>query len=443
MREVKNYLNNRIENNSSIVVACSGGPDSMCLLNLLLEQKETKNLKLICAHVNHKMRVESEEEALFVEEYCNKYGIVYEYMAITNYDNNNFHDQARIKRYNFFKELLKKYDAKYLMTAHHGDDLIETILMRIVRGSNISGYSGFQKENNYVDYLLIRPLINVTKKEIEQYNLENSIPYVIDQSNEKDKYTRNRYRHKILPFLKEEDNDVHKKFLKFSKELNSLNVFLTNYMSNILTEIIKDDTLDLSLFGNLDEFIKRKVIESMIDKIQEDNILYIEDKHIDAIIDLIKNNKSNVSIDLPNGFIAEKSYNEFKIKKAKNANNYFLKLDKEIKLSNGFVIKEVENTDDNSNFILRLSSEEITFPLYVRNRLDGDKIEVKNLNGHKKVKDIMIDSKIPVDRRDCWPVLVDSKNQILWLPGLKKSKFDKKNSEKYDIIIRYEEDKNE
>ena len=443
MKEVKEYLKKTLKDNSSIVIACSGGPDSMCLLNLVLEEKQEKNLQIICAHVNHKMRIESEDEAIFVRKYCEEHGAIFEYMEITDYVDDNFHNQARNKRYEFFKQLIAKYNANYLMTAHHGDDLIETILMRIVRGSNLKGYIGFKKESNMETYKLLRPLVSITKEEIESYNKTNNIPYVLDESNQKDKYTRNRYRHVVLPFLKNEDVSVHKKFLKFSEELIKFDEFLVNYMSNLLTDLIKDDTLNISLFHSLDEFIKRKVIETMISKIQEDDLFAIEDKHIDLILDLLNSNKPNSYIELPNGFIGEKNYNEFKITKAKKINNYCIKLEDQVKLSNGYKIFITENSTDTSNYTIRLNSKEIDLPLYIRNRCDGDKIAIKNLNGTKKVKDIFIDSKVALKKRNEWPVVVDSKDRIIWLPGLKKSKFDKEYSDNYDIIIRYEEENDE
>lgn len=443
MDKVKEYLNKILKADSSVVVACSGGPDSMCLLELVLEEKENKNLQVICAHVNHKMRIESEDEAKFVKKYCEDHGAIYEYMEITDYDDDNFHNQARIKRYEFFKSLLDKYKGSYLMTAHHGDDLIETILMRIVRGSNLKGYIGFKKESDFHDYKILRPLINVTKEEIEEFNKENNIQYVIDKSNEKDKYTRNRYRHTVLPFLKNEDQAVHKKFLKFSQELAKFDEFLVNYMSNILTDIIKDDTLNVSLFHSQDEFIQRKIIETMIDKIQEDDLFTIEDKHIDLIIDLLNSDKPNSYIELPNGFIAEKSYNEFKITKSNKTTDYCIELEDQVKLTNGYKLYITENSTDTSNYTIRLNSQELDLPLYVRNRKDGDKISIKNLNGTKKVKDIFIDSKVSLSKRSAWPVVVDSKETVVWLPGLKKSKFDKEMNDNYDIIIKYEEENNE
>lgn len=443
MKEVREYLNIILEKNTSVVVACSGGPDSMCLLNLVLEQRAEKNLNIICAHVNHKMRIESEKEAEFVKEYCEKNKIIFEYMEITEYNEDNFHNQARIKRYDFFKELLEKYQSKILLTAHHGDDLIETILMRIVRGSNLKGYLGFKKESKFLNYHIYRPLISITKNEIEKYNHDNNIPYVLDQSNEKDKYTRNRYRHQILPFLKNEDKDVHKKFLKFSEELINLENFLEKYMSNVLTEIIKDDTLDISLFQKQDEFVQQKIIEAMIAKIQENELFFMEDKHVLLIINLINSDKANSYIELPNNFIAVKNYNNFKIIKQSSSNKYNIELIDINSLPNGKIIKKISTSNETSNYVIRLNSEELYLPLYIRTRLDGDKIATKHLVGRKKIKDIFIDSKIPSSKRDEWPIVVDSKDNILWLPGLKKSKFDKEITDKYDIILKYEEENNE
>jgi len=414
----------------------------MCLLHIVLEVAKFKKLKVICAHVNHKMRKESEEEATFVKEYCKKNNAIFEYMEINNYSDDNFHNQARKKRYLFFENLIKKYNAKYLLTAHHGDDLIETILMRIVRGSTLKGYIGFKKEKECKNYKLLRPLITETKDDIEKYNKENNILYVIDKSNEKDIYTRNRYRHTVLPFLKKEDKNVHKKFLKFNEELSSLESFLMNYMSNILTGVIKDDTLDISLFQTLDNFIKRKVIEVMVENIQEDDLFEIEDKHIDLIIDLINNNKPNSKIVLPNNFVAEKSYNSFRIIKSVTKEDYCVILNDNTKIDYGS-FSFLEKSNNTSNYVIRLNKDDITLPLYVRNRREGDRIEVKNLNGSKKIKDVFINDKMPLTKRDKYPIVVDSNNNVLWIPGLKKSKFDKSLNDKCDIIIKYEEEEHE
>ena len=167
MKKVLLYLKSILKENDCIIIATSGGPDSLCLLHLLCELKDEFRLKLIVAHVNHKLRAESEEEALFVQKLCENKNLIYEYMEILEYNDDNLENDARTKRYAFFTSLVKKYHATYLMTAHHGDDLMETILMRLVRGSSLKGYSGFKKELKRDNYTIIRPFITETKKDIE------------------------------------------------------------------------------------------------------------------------------------------------------------------------------------------------------------------------------------------------------------------------------------
>ena len=159
MDKVIDFLINivKIKENDTIVLGNSGGPDSMFLLTVLLNLRKKYNLKIVCAHVNHNVRVESDSEQLFLMNYCKNNNVVFEAMKIEKYGDDNFHNQARNIRYNFFEDLVKKYDANYLMTAHHGDDLIETILMRIVRGSTLKGYSGFEKIVDNGFYKTVRP----------------------------------------------------------------------------------------------------------------------------------------------------------------------------------------------------------------------------------------------------------------------------------------------
>ena len=204
MDTVYNFLINKIKLNKQdkIVVGVSAGPDSMALLYILKELKEKIGFALIVAHINHNIRPESKEEETFLNKYCQDNNIVFESMTITHYGDDNFHNEARNIRYRFYDDVINKYQAKYLMTGHHADDLMETILMRMVRGSSLRGYAGFSISSKKNNYIIVRPLINVTKEEIEFFAKKNNIPYRIDKSNYKDKYTRNRYRMNILPFIK-------------------------------------------------------------------------------------------------------------------------------------------------------------------------------------------------------------------------------------------------
>lgn len=310
MEKVINYIKKVTDNERNIIVSCSGGPDSMCLLKLLLDN--TDNVNIICAHVNHCVREESVEEEEFVKNFCKKNNIIFELLKIEEY-NGNFHNDARVQRYTFLKMLADKYNASKIFTAHHGDDLIESILMRITRGSNLNGYKGFEKSKKVNKYNFIKPLVYVDKKTILEYNKNNGIEYRIDKTNDSLEYTRNKFRHLILPNLKQIDDNIHLKFLKFSEKISEYDDFVRNYIS--LKEVVKDDYIDLKLYETEDEFIKKRCIEIYINKIQAIHEFYVTDKIIFEIEKLINSEKGKVTIDLPNSFIGKKEKKRFYIEK--------------------------------------------------------------------------------------------------------------------------------
>lgn len=421
-----------------IVIGCSAGPDSMALVDMLLKIREKYSLSLIVAHVNHNVRVESIDEALYIKDYCVKNSILFETMTIEKYGDDNFENEARNIRYNFFENVVYKYGANYLMTAHHGDDLVETIMMRIVRGSNLKGYSGFKMIVDMTDYKIVRPLIYYTKKELEEYDEINNVKYFVDKSNSSDKYTRNRYRKYLLPFLKSEEENVHLKFLRFSDNLSAACNFINKERDKALRRVLLADALVIDKFKLEDPYIQREILYYLLSEFYQDDLILVGDKHIDLILDLIYSKRANSFVNLPNDVIANKCYNMLELKRdVFEITNYEIEFDEYATLPNGHVIERVLDTSDNSNSICRLDSSEITLPLIVRTRRLGDKMAVKGMDGTKKIKDIFIDSKINLTERDSWPIVVDSKGKVVWIPGVKKSKFDKKKVDSYDIILKY------
>ena len=391
MQEILSYLLKKLKNNDTVVLGISGGPDSMCLLNLIIKVREKKPIKIVVAHVHHHIRQESDEEAEFVKNFCEKNNCIFEIYHIDNYSKINFHEYARQKRYEFFKQLLIKYQAKYLMTAHHADDLIETILMRIVRGSNIKGYIGFKQETVYENYTLLRPLISVTKQEINDYNIQNKIEYRLDASNFKEKYTRNRYRLHILPFLKEENPHVHQKFLKFSNEMNEIDDYLTESLKDALTKVMVFDKVNVHEFNKLHVLIKKRVVEYILMGEYQNNLKDITSQHVSKIIELLNSKKSNLTYYLPDNKIFVKSYNEAYFSKDEQLECKEQILNDEVILSPTSCIKKITKTNiEKSNYLLRLNSKEIALPLKVRYKKDGDKISLKNNYGHQKIKDLFI-----------------------------------------------------
>jgi len=435
MKEAKQFLNKYLNNNDTIVIACSGGPDSMCLVDLALHIN--KNIKIVVAHVNHNVREESASELLFVKKYCEDNNIIFESMKIDDYTNSNFEQEARDKRYKFFENLIIKYKAKFLLTAHHGDDLIETILMRLVRGSSLKGYSGFESVKKCKNYTILRPLVTTTKKDIIEYNKKNNIKYVLDYTNDLDVHTRNRYRKYILPRLKDEDSNVHLKFLKFSNLLLEYDSYIEKECNKIYRRVCKNDILDINLFNKLDHIIQIRIINIILSKIYENNIIYINDKNVYNIYNMIKSDKPNININLPKNKVGIKNYDKFFIATQIDRKKYKYIFDGKIVFENGMTIEKVTDVDSNSNYVCKLNSEDIKLPIIIRNRTLGDTMEVMNMKGHKKLKDIFIDSKIPLEKRDIWPIVTDSNNNILWIPGIKKSKYNKQKNEKCDIILKY------
>ena len=441
MEEAYNFLSDelKIKYGDSLVVAVSGGPDSMALLNLLLKLKRALDLELICVHVNHNTgRIGQKEEQKFVGNYCRNHGAIFETMTIEDYGDDNFHSEAHTKRYNFFEEIVKKYHSKYLFTAHHGDDLVETILMRIVRGSTLKGYSGFSKIVKADNYKIVRPLINVTKEEILKYCDENKIPYATDSSNKKDVYTRNRFRKYIVPPIKKEDKNVHQKFYKFSKTLLEYNDYIDKQVNKKINEIYPDNILNIEKFKEEEHVIQMKIIYYMLEHFYQDDLMLITDRHAEILYDLIYSRKSNATMHLPNNIQARKTYNNLVLVENPISNTeYEIELIKYVNLPNGKNIELVNASNETSNFVCYLDSSEVKLPLHVRSRKDGDKMQVLGMVGRKKINDIFIDCKIKPEDRDLWPIVVDSDENIVWLPGLKKSKFDKTKQEKYDIILKY------
>ena len=438
MKETVAYLNSLLKDNDKVVVGLSGGPDSMCLLDILLSLN--KKIEIICAHINHNIRKESTEEEKFVKDYCSKRKVIYE---TTTFDkkspNKDYTEQElREKRYIFFEKIIKKHHAKYLFTAHHGDDLIETILMRISRGSNLKGYTGFQIETPKDGYSIIKPLIFVSKDEINKYNEENNIPSVKDHTNDEDNYTRNRYRHNILPFLKNENKNIHLKYLKFSRELSKYYNYVSKEVEKEINKRYNKGVLDISEFTRLDELIQTKIIEYILDDNYIDNLYLVSDKHVLIILDVINNPRPNIELNLPDELRITKSYNKLKVtRNKKDKKSYNIILNDKVELPNGHSVEFLEDTNETSNNYLKLNSKDIKLPLYVRTRKDGDKMTIKNMSSPKKLKDIFIDLKLSKEERDSQPIVVDAAGEILWIPGLKKSKFDKAKQENYDIILRY------
>ncbi len=434
MKEEKEFLKQYIHENDVCVLALSGGPDSMCLLHLLLEIKA----KIICVHINHGTRETCERDQEFVKEYLKKYEIPLEIAKIESYKNNRFkEEEARKFRYKKFQETMTKYHAKYLLTAHHGDDLTETILMRILRGSTLEGYAGIKRKSTWNDMILLRPLLTKRKKDIYEYLEEHKIPYMEDETNKLDNIRRNRIRHHILPCLERETSNYHLKMLKFSEELSEKNDLINEIVEETRKKVEKDHRIEVKKFQTLSRNLQRAYIESYLKDIYGDELEYLTKKHINLFENSINSKRNCFYLSFPKNYLLIKQYGWCYLLLEEENKPFKIELQEEVSLPNGDMVKKITEYQEKNNFEIHLNSQDIKLPLFITTRSDGMKMAVKNLNGHRKVNDILIDKKIPKEKRDQIPILIDTNGTVLWILGVSKSKYDLAKDENYDIIYKY------
>lgn len=439
MKEARKYLENLLKENDACVLALSGGPDSMCLLTLLLEIKKHKKIEIICAHVNHNTRPSCEKEEKFIREYLKKYNIPFEYYKIKEYQKGKFTEQeGREKRYGFLKQVVKKYNGTYLFTAHHVDDLTETIIMRILRGSTLSGYLGLKQDFKWEEVRIVRPLLQNTKKEILEYLKIKNIPYVTDESNEDETYKRNRIRKNILPLIEKEETNYKEKIIKFSKTLEKSNEIIEETLKELKVKLEEEHKIKKIEFLKLSKCVQEAYLKEYFKENYDKNLYKITDKHLRIALKMIENKKEKDLLCFPDKKLFKKDKKYIYLEKEKIKERYCIKLEEKVILPNGDIVEKQTKYNEKSNFEIHLNSKEISLPLYITTRKPGMKMAVKNLSGTKKISDILINCKIEQDKKDEIPLLIDNNGHILWVLGLKKSKYDLEKNENYDIIYKYQ-----
>ena len=430
---IKEFLhrNNIDLTNQTITIGISTGVDSTVLLHSLLLLKDELNLNIILCHINHKKRKQSEVEEQYIKDFSKNHNLCLEvlHLQLQELENKNFQSEARIKRLSFFNEVMDKYNSKYLFLAHHLNDDIETSLMHIIRGSNIKGYSGIDevvinKKNKYI----LRPFLTVLKEDIIKYCNENNIKYFEDESNSSDVYTRNRVRHNIIPLLFEENKSFDKQFKEFKETLQYSYNLLIDKRDEVIKQLttVKNDQIiiDVDKFNEVDEFLKTEVLFEILKKYE------FSKTNIKEIIKLIESNKPNLTINYKN-INFSKQYNRVIISNNKELNNKQftnITIDHlgEYDINEKYYLEVLPYSEDdykkNKNIVTNLDIvwyNSIMFPISLRNRKEGDKIKISS--GTKKVKDLLIDEKIPLNQRDNL-LLLEKDNEIINIFGVKKSK---------------------
>ena len=394
-----------------IICATSGGVDSVCLVNIL----NKLGYKVVLAHVNHHKRIESEAEEVAMKSLANKLNIPFEVLEYHYYNDDNFHNDSHNARYNFFRGLCDKYNTDTIATAHHLDDQIETILMKIMEGSNLYGYGGISIINDDGNYRIIRPLMCVDKDELYKYAKENNLEYFEDKSNHEDDFLRNRLRHHIVPLLKKECEDLNNKIYEYSIQVKEAFNYIRKGSINYLND--NNGMIYYDSFKKLDIALKKDIISLMLEKnnIRKNNNIILD------ILNMLNDNNGTKTIDLENGYCFIRSYDKAYIDRCDSLdkNEYILDINDEIIFNDKYKFYFTKNiTNLNVNHI-RLCYNKLNLPFKIRTKKDGDFIKL-NI-GNKKLNRLFIDKKIDKLKRDFIPVILDNNDNVLWVYNYAKN----------------------
>ena len=390
-----------LDGKSSVVVALSGGADSMSLLYALHSLKNELGIMVKAAHLNHNIRG---EEALrdqeFVKAQCKKLGVELfcETIDVPKFAKENGQSielAARNVRYAF----LEKVSVDSLVaTAHTASDNLETILFNLTRGSGAKGLCGIPIKRG----IFIRPMLYATRDDVEKYCKENNIPYVTDSTNLCDDYARNKIRHNVIPTLKQLNPKVEASVLKTAEALREDNVALNNLSKDFLKDNLKNKKLNLENFKNLETAVKKRVIIDFVNSVCP--FVSLEAIHIAEILNITsKGGSTNIP-------------NDFKI--TNNKGILSLSLQK-IGEKPKFKVEITEITKNVNNLFLNnaVDCDKIIGNLVERTRMSGDSIRVSGRGCTKSLNKLFNEAGILKEERDYIPVLADDKGPV-WVYGI-------------------------
>ncbi len=425
-----------LDKDDRLIVGVSAGMDSMVLLHVLNACRQELNLSLIVAHINHGLRPEeSEKEAELVREVSERLGLPFEY---GQFDVKEFQrvrglslqDAGRKIRFHFFNILLSKYDAQKIALGHHADDQVETVLLRLMRGSGLKGLKGMLPIR---EGRVIRPLLEVWREEIESFAEEKGIPYLSDSSNLRGDYLRNRIRLNLIPAIEREYQPNFKAVIKrASAILREENDYLERGADEACQKIVRESENALSFrfseYQSLHQAIQWRVVQKMLIRIYGRDMSCDEEEWpgVNQLYKKLYQPAPSLLLELPHGVFLEKRYDivslvkgearpvpPFEIELAVPGRTFIEEIGKEIVIEEGTMDGEPARLIGARNTAV-LDYQNLQFPLRMRNFRPGDRFQPLGVKGVQKLKEFFIDHKIPRFERPKIPLLI-SGEMIAWV----------------------------
>lgn len=405
----QDFLNHFLEkgyfkDHSRVVLALSGGLDSMFLFHLLSNYQKELGIELFLAHVNHKQRPESDDEEIELRKLAEQVGVP---IYVAHFTGDFSEANARQSRYDFFREVMEKTSSTALVTAHHADDQAETILMRLIRGVRLQHLSAIKERQTFDKGELIRPLLSFYKKDFTE------VEHFEDRTNKENHYFRNRVRNIYLPQLEKENIQLKRAFLEFGKEVFDYQIALTELSQTVNVE-------DLTQFLSFSEATQRVLLQQYLSCFADLNVTREQFQQVHHIL----RTKSQYRHRLKNGYELVKKYQHFKIckirpKSDEKSSDCVLDYQNQVHYEGYLFSFGIPLKGENVQKI-NVSRET---SLILRHRHPGDYL-IKN--GHrKKLRRLFIDLKIPKEKREK-AIIIEQFGKICSVLGIEISDLSKK-----------------
>lgn len=422
--KVYDYIisNNLISSDDNILVALSGGADSVFLLICLNSLKEKLGISLSACHLNHLIRgKEADGDEQFCFELCKRLSIDFyskkaDIPSISKETKMSEEEAGRCERYKYFNELSKKIGFNKIAVAHNKNDCVETLFINLIRGCSLNGLCSIKPVNNNI----IRPILSIERSEIEIYLNKNGINFCTDSTNSENIYTRNKIRNEIIPLLRQINPSLIDTIFNNISLYRQDDEFLKNYAKSLDAVTYFDNYVKIScdkLYA-LDKAVQKRIILNAIEYLLGD-LRNFEAKHINLILDIKNSGKvlmmprnikiyydfneitiSKNNIDFDGFFI-----NNIEINKNIYVNDWYIKLD---------IVKQYDNKSENTLYVDygKLKNKTIT----LRSKKENDKIKLFGLNGSKKIKQLFTELKIPSRNRNNVPIILDGDEIVCVVP---------------------------
>jgi tRNA(Ile)-lysidine synthase len=423
----------------TVLAAVSGGPDSVCMLHVLLGLREEFGFEVTVAHLDHRFRgEESRRDSAFVSELADRFGV----RCVCHEENvprfllsnaMSSQEAARLLRYQFLVKTSKLEYCQRIATGHNADDQAETVLMRFLRGAGPEGLAGIPPKR---EGTIIRPLLHCWREDIERYLAEHEIPFRVDSSNLESKYLRNEVRNELLPDLARYNPKISKSLAGLASIMSDVAGHLDRLTDRAMLEVVRrarfgQFVLDLRILDGYDEALKRGVFRRVFESLRPD-LGPLSSQHVENLLRLVRKSDVGASVELSGGVRArvehetivftcgeappETPERTLSVPGSVSFDEAGLTITAEIVPRGEFGVRPAEADADVAFF----DWSSVNPPLSVRSRISGDRFQPFGMEGTQSVKNLFINEKIAYSFRQSVPLLCD-RSGILWVVGVRRS----------------------